>query len=108
MDDLISRAAAIGELMQMVEQHQNDSFGGVLLHYTGVKAMLECLPAVDAVPVIRCKNCKYFEFISDRPVRHGKCKISDDMWAEDSFCSAGERKKIDGRTKKNDANGDFT
>lgn len=45
-NDLISRAAAIAELMQMVKVH------GELLHYTGIKAMLESLTAVDAVPVV--------------------------------------------------------
>ena len=51
MDDLISRAAAIAEMMQMVKAHEHEIFRGELLHYTGIKAMLECLPAVDAVPV---------------------------------------------------------
>lgn len=96
MDDLISRGAAIAEVEEWAEHGQE------IIHWTGIKTMLEVQPAVDAVNVVRCKDCKYFEFISDRPVRHGKCKISDDKWSENSFCSAGERKKIDGRTKKND------
>lgn len=55
-NDLISRAAAIDELKKMVEHHSvHDAFRGELLHYTGIKAMLECLPAVDAAPVVRCK-----------------------------------------------------
>lgn len=45
-DDLISRQAAIDELLQMVEKHKDDRFRGELLHYTGVKAMIECLPTV--------------------------------------------------------------
>lgn len=52
MDDLISRSAAIAELMKMVEQHMTESARGDYLHYTGVKAMLEYIPAVDAVPVV--------------------------------------------------------
>lgn len=51
MDNLISRAAAIAELMQMVKAHEHEIFRGELLHYTGIKAMLEAQPAVDAVPV---------------------------------------------------------
>ena len=46
MADLISRAAAIDEVEQWAE-HGND-----VLHWTGIKAMLEYLPAVDAVPAI--------------------------------------------------------
>ena len=51
MADLISRAAAIAELMQMVKAHEHEIFRGELLHYTGIKAMLEAQPAVDAIPV---------------------------------------------------------
>ena len=47
MDDHINRQAAIAELMQIVEDHRGDRFNGELLHYTGLKAMLECLPAAD-------------------------------------------------------------
>ena len=44
-DDLISRSAAIEELMGWVD-HEHE-----MIHWTGIKAMLECLPAMDAVPV---------------------------------------------------------
>lgn len=44
-DDLISRSAAIEELMGWVD-HEHE-----VIHWTGIKAMLECLPAVDAVPM---------------------------------------------------------
>ena len=50
--NLISREAAIAEVMQMVEQHRHEIFRGELLHYTGIKAMIEALPAVDAAPVV--------------------------------------------------------
>ena len=51
MADLISRAAAIDELMQMVKRHEHEIFRGELLHYTVIKAVLEAQPAVDAVPI---------------------------------------------------------
>ena len=51
MDDLISRAAAIAEVMLMVKAHEHEIFRGEMLHYTGIKAMLEAQPAVDAIPV---------------------------------------------------------
>lgn len=46
MDDLISRAAAIAEVEQWAE-HGYDT-----IHWTGIKAMLEVQPAVDAAPVV--------------------------------------------------------
>ena len=55
MDDLISRAAAIAEVMLMVKAHEHEIFRGEMLHYTGIKAMLEAQPAVDAVPVVHAR-----------------------------------------------------
>lgn len=46
MSDLISRAAAIAEVEEWAE-HGHD-----LIHWTGIKAMLEIQPAVDAAPVV--------------------------------------------------------
>ena len=54
MDDLISREAAIAEVEEWAEH------GYEVLHWTGIKAMLETQPAVDAVPVVRCMDCKYW------------------------------------------------
>ena len=44
MSDLISRQAAIDGLMCLVKQHECDLMPD-LLHWTGVKAMLESLPS---------------------------------------------------------------
>lgn len=47
---------------------------------------------VDAVPVVRCRDCKYsYEDISGRCCSHGPCK--DWVVLDDSFCSQGERRK---------------
>lgn len=47
MSDLISRERAISELMHMVSDHGDDIYHGELLHWTGVKAMLEALPSAE-------------------------------------------------------------
>ena len=44
MNDFISRERAIAELVNMVTDHANDTFHGVLLRWTEVKEMLESLP----------------------------------------------------------------
>ena len=54
MADLISRAAAIVEVEEWAEH------GHEIIHWTGIKAMLEVQPTVDAVPVVRCRDCKYY------------------------------------------------
>ena len=53
MDEYIKRQDAIDELMEMVKAHSGDQFGGVILHYTGIKAMLECIEPANVRPVVR-------------------------------------------------------
>ena len=52
MDEFIKRQDAIDELMEMVKDYSGDQFGGVLLHYTGIKAMLECVEPACVKPVV--------------------------------------------------------
>lgn len=57
---------------------------------------IEALPAVDAVPVVRCADCKHKGWVQE-PC-HGKsvdyCKVWDCTLRnlETTFCSYGERK----------------
>lgn len=55
--------------------------------------MVEEQPTVDAVEVIRCKDCKYCDIGSYR----GNCNLWDDGYGAlvsmDDFCSQGERRK---------------
>lgn len=46
-DDLISRQNAIDALMEVREAHKADKYTGDLLHWTGIKAMLENLPSAE-------------------------------------------------------------
>jgi len=72
------------------------SFGkrGGLIHTSDVDAM----PTVDAVPVIRCKDCKHYQFADNRafgfPVKRCEWTGFEDVDDED-FCSRGERKDGD-------------
>ena len=56
--------------------------------YMETKDMLKALPSVDAVEVVRCKDCKWFNKLG--------CAISindeSDKPKETDFCSFGERK----------------
>ena len=55
-------------------------------------------PTIDAVPVVRCKDCKFW-FRNNGHDKNG-CPITDsDIWMDDSdFCSYGER--IDNESHK--------
>ena len=52
--------------------------------------MIKTAPSIDAVPVVRCKDCKYLMF-SDC---YGECgKGHMGIVRPDDFCSRGERKE---------------
>ena len=54
------------------------------------KAFLDKFPTIDAVPVVRCRECKYLMF-SDC---YGECgKGYMGIVSPDDFCSRGERKE---------------
>ena len=58
---------------------------------------IECAPTVDAVPVTRCKDCKWLD-MSDpsgtvEPIGY-RCKKVTRLWREpDDYCKGAERKE---------------
>lgn len=49
-------------------------------------------PTVDAVPVVRCKDCVHFAMFKDSVKKAGICKIGYGYCIENNFCSYGVRK----------------
>ena len=88
--DSVSRKALLDELNEMVEQHKDDQFGGQLLHWTGIKAMIECAPSVNP-DVIHCRECKHRSH--DAIFKHDWCNRTDGAFhvKSDDFCSYAER-----------------
>lgn len=82
MDDLISRAYVLAEYDR---QHQGPP--------GGARKIMEEAPAVDAVPVVRCKDCKNFKmgYLN----YDGMCLCSGDFMDNDDYCSLGERRDGD-------------
>lgn len=86
------------------KEHGSESF------VFGIESVLEyaeCLPTVDAVPVTRCKDCKYWQKSNDDQRRDGMCEAllhfhgaERYMTNEDFFCRYGER-----RTDANEPDG---
>lgn len=78
MDDLVYRKELIDAL------YEADA-----VTMQGVK-IINQFPAVNAVPVVRCRECKY----------HNKppcpMRLSFNWTEDDDFCSYGERKDSDG------------
>lgn len=92
MADLIDRAELIENLNHFAPEHYSAL----------VNMIITKQPAVDAVPVVRCKDCKwYYKHIAN----HDKCchRNPDGRWkqnfnvtaADDDFCSHGERRHSD-------------
>ena len=54
-----------------------------------VLSVLESLPPVNAVEVVRCKDCKWYGYYS--------CEMGGNNWMRDGngFCDRGERKEGD-------------
>lgn len=68
-------------------------------NYANIRASVIAQPTIDAVPVVRCKDCKYFnlqthecENDSVSTDHEGGASYSLNFW-DDDFCSYGERKE---------------
>ena len=55
----------------------------------GARKLMVDAPAVDAVEVVRCKACRYFDVIIDCCTN----ELAMHSCYEDGFCSYGERKE---------------
>ena len=99
MNDLISRRAAIealGEDPEVWDKWTNEYELGMAAQYRSDKLAIEAVPSIDAVPVVRCKDCKYY-FASDEKCQMVDTRLHfyecDKRWTEESYCSWGERKE---------------
>lgn len=91
MGDLISRQAAINELMKMRSEHKGDTFHGDLLHWTGMKAMLEDLPPVD--PIEYCERCmvEHVDAMEELEVKLAIAQPETGKWLPDNANYYDER-----------------
>ena len=81
MNDLISRSALKQDVLKR-------SFYPVIVKHASEEA-----PAVDAVPVVRCKDCKHW--LKDVPGCTdivGRCEWANYMVGAVGYCVYGERK----------------
>ena len=67
----------------------------VRLGALSIKSALDEEPTIDAVPVVRCAECKHYELGACLKI-YQDGNVSNDAWQErkpTDFCSYGERKK---------------
>ena len=68
-----------------------DNHGVLLVPYRDIKKSMEATKTVDAVPVVRCKDCKYsYADLDGLCCTYGVC--IDSTVPEDFYCSYGERR----------------
>lgn len=59
-----------------------------------IDTIVDNAPTVDAVEVVRCKDCKYSKHLKQYPkVNTWKCTLTDVVYRADDYCSYGERKE---------------
>ena len=88
-NDLISRSAAKDEILSWAVC----IFRPNLLSKDDTMFVLDKLPAVDAVEVVRCKDC--IAFIGETKSVFQHCAYSGMNVGKDDFCSCGERRDDD-------------
>ena len=71
--------------------------GSRLIQSFRVKQWLEHIQTVDAVEIVRCKDCKYWHedvanFIAITSIPRGACKVIRGLTNGEFFCAEGERK----------------
>lgn len=83
-------ADALDDVMLILNFGQNR--GITRAEYKLIESVLFEFPTIDAVPVIRCKDCKYYQ--------HGKnaddwlwCMMNHHYTDEEKYCAWAERKE---------------
>lgn len=111
MDDLISRVALLKECEECQKTDSRFEGRGWANHFINdagepstewycVEDMIENAPAVDAVPVVRCRECKYWTCVDEvNRVHYGDCMNKNALISrhampnENYYCADGERRE---------------
>lgn len=95
MNDLISKSALlkrIGDEVRNQAELYADRNNLVVLAYGDCYEKVQTAPTIDAVPVVRCKDCKY-NVLTNQRTGHTLCKQGVTLYQCVDFCSLGERKE---------------
>ena len=86
--------------MRLVDaDNARECFGGDGVTGAVMQRMFDSLPTIDAVPVVRCRECKYWRRYTRQWENHcaGECERHrmEGGTYENDFCSYGQRKEAD-------------
>lgn len=89
-------ADALGEKLEtLMKKYAAMGKQNVAQDYNFVLTVLACAPTVDAVEVVRCKDCVWYEKGKNyMPYCNNYASLTDHV-SDETFCSYGERKKND-------------
>ena len=101
MGEYIEREAAIAALIEFRDDQTVSKYATVMQCKAARDAIsratkvLESLPAADVEPVVRCKDCKYWQDNNDG-YPHEECRWGHGETPDaNDFCSYGEQKEGD-------------
>ena len=85
--------------MRLVDaDNARECFGGDGVTGAVMQRMFDSLPTIDAVPVVRCRECQHCKETVDYNGPGLFCSIWGREWQRvqpDDFCSYGQRKEAD-------------
>lgn len=83
----------VGKLNERQDPNEHDMWvmwTGILNERTAYKYEIADAPTVDAVPVIRCKDCKYYE---EQDETIGTCLLTESGAHIKGYCAWAEREE---------------
>nr|DAP53176.1 MAG TPA: hypothetical protein [Caudoviricetes sp.] len=95
MARLIDADIALENIDEWLDTVGTALIGRGLSYYAELQGCIEDAPTVDAVPVVRCKDCKFYQnhglrdIVFDKDACHWN---ADEQPDPDDFCSCGERR----------------
>lgn len=100
MGDLIDRDALIKSVKKWIPKDKcgEESLEDSIAADMGISMIMEIeeQPIVDAVPVVRCKNCERWQRHTKVDREHGPCRLTEMTTHENDFCSYGTRRAGNG------------
>lgn len=69
---------------------------GVGYEWSWTLTAVDMQPTIDAVPVVRCKDCRNLCPVGTYNWLAGECSITRNKIPPDFFCAFGQRKAVDG------------
>ena len=103
MSDLIDRQAAIDAIAEMYCKSDEDGYIWIIRGDAWKR--IDALPSVDAVEVVRCKDCRWWDKREEsnygycHAAKHGYYSRNWEIsiyrtYSEDFFCAEGEREEV--------------